>query len=76
MLKTVEGVFRDGRVELLEPPAEEEGARVLVTFLSNPSPVSLSSLGVGREEAAELRWRLGVITEDWDDPAMDVYDEP
>lgn len=75
MLRTIEGVLRDGRVELLEPSAESEGARVLVTFLSTSGPNLLSGLGVSREEAADLRWRLGAIAEDWDDPAMDVYDE-
>jgi hypothetical protein len=36
MLKTVEGVFRDGRIELREEPPAVERARVIVTFLPDP----------------------------------------
>jgi hypothetical protein len=33
-LLTVEGIYRDGKVELIEPPTQvDEDARVLVTFL-------------------------------------------
>jgi len=32
--KTVEGIYRDGKVELLETPGDLEDARVLVTFLT------------------------------------------
>jgi len=35
MLKSVEGIFRDGKIELLEPPPQIEEGRVVVTF--NPS---------------------------------------
>lgn len=31
MLKSVEGIFRDGKIELLETPADVEGAPVVVT---------------------------------------------
>lgn len=37
MLTTVEGVFRNGRVELRETPANIEEARVIVTFLEPSS---------------------------------------
>ena len=33
MLQTVEGVFRNGKVELTETPVGVDDARVLVTFL-------------------------------------------
>ena len=33
MLKTVEGVFRDGKIELLEPAPQQQDGRVMVTFL-------------------------------------------
>ncbi|NUQ61449.1 MAG: hypothetical protein HUU20_03110 [Pirellulales bacterium] len=37
MLRSIEGVFREGRIELLEePPADAEG-KVIVTFLSTVS---------------------------------------
>ena len=37
MLKCVEGVYRDGRVELLEPLGETEETPVIVRFLRNGS---------------------------------------
>ena len=35
MLTTIEGVYKDGKVELSEMPAHIEESRVLVTFLEN-----------------------------------------
>jgi hypothetical protein len=74
MLKTVEGVCRDGKIELLEPAPQNE-ARVLVIFLPACGPIDLASRGISPAQAADLRFRLGTIMEDWNDPAMDVYDE-
>jgi hypothetical protein len=43
LLKTVEGIYKDGEVELLERPEGLQEARVIVTFLplplTEPSPV-------------------------------------
>jgi len=75
MLKTVEGVFRNGKVELLEPAPQEAEARVVVTFLPSPGPIDLASHGIDPAQAADLRRRLAPMAEDWDDPAMDVYNE-
>jgi hypothetical protein len=75
MLKAIEGIFRDGKIELLEPPPQDEESRVLVTFLPKRNHVDLASLGIGKAEAAELRARLGAFAEDWDRPEMDIYDE-
>jgi hypothetical protein len=75
MLKSVEGIFRDGKIELLEPPPQAEESRVLVTFLPAPHQVDLASRGVDQGRAADLRARLGAIAEDWQRPEMDVYDE-
>lgn len=35
MLKTIAAVVRDGRIELLEPATLRDGARLLVTMLSD-----------------------------------------
>lgn len=35
MLTTVEGIYKDGKVELSETPADTQESRVLVTFLTN-----------------------------------------
>jgi hypothetical protein len=75
MLKAIEGIFRNGKVELLEPPPQAEESRVLVTFLPKTTRVDLAALGIDKTETAELRNRLSAFAEDWDRPEMDIYDE-
>ena len=48
--KTVEGIFRDGRVELLETPDDVDEARVIVTFLPEGA-VNLSERGIDEAQA-------------------------
>ncbi len=75
MLKSVEGIYRQGKVELVEPPADvRDETRVIVTFLGSIH-VDLQARGIGPEQAGELRDRLKVFTEDWDSPEMDIYDD-
>ncbi len=73
MLKSVKGVCRNGRVELLEPVPEGVDQQVIVTFLES-QVVNLSDRGVDEQQAADLRSRLAAFTEDWERPEMDVYD--
>ena len=75
MHKSVEGIFRNGKVELLEPAPAAGESRVLVTFLENAGPVNLSDRGIDQKQAGDLRRRLATIAEDWERPDMDVYDE-
>jgi hypothetical protein len=86
MLQTIEGIYRNGKVELLEAPSASEGVRVIVTFLdapaelNNPTDESVSSIdlvrrGISSEQALDLRSRLQSFAEDWERPEMDVYDE-
>jgi len=73
MLKSIEGIFREGKVELAEtPPAELEG-KVIVTFLAN-GVVELAERGIDPEQAADLRGRLKTMAVDWERPEMDAYD--
>jgi hypothetical protein len=73
MLKSLEGIYRDGKVELLgKPPARRE-ARVIVTFLSGPRSQSKSPK-LSRKEAAELRARLAAWEQDWNAPGMEAYE--
>ena len=73
MLKSYEGIYHDGKVQLLEsPPVDWEG-RVIVTFVG-PGGVSLAERGIDESQAADLRRRLTTFAEDWDRPDMDVYD--
>jgi hypothetical protein len=43
MLRAVEGLFRDGRVELQEIPENIQIARVIVTFLAEAEPKATPS---------------------------------
>jgi hypothetical protein len=52
-----------------EPP---EVAAVLPEDGSSDSYIA--GRAINASEAAELRWRLGAIADDWDRPEMDVYD--
>jgi len=74
MLQSVEGIYRDGKIELLETPPSIDGARVIVTFLPTPGSVDLPSRGINREQAAKLLARLQSFAEDWERPDMDAYD--
>ena len=75
MLKAVEGIYRDGKVELLETPPDVKEARVVVTFLTTDGIIDLPSRGISVAEAAELRSRWGAAAGDWDRPEMDVYND-
>jgi hypothetical protein len=75
MLKSIEGVFRDGKVELLETAPQLKEARVVVTFLPERGAINLAEHKISLEQATDLRQRLIAFTEDWDRPEMDVYDD-
>jgi hypothetical protein len=76
MIKSVEGIYRNGRVELVEPLAEAEGSRVIVTWIApSTEPVDLRERGIDSERAADLRHRLAAFVEDWDRPEMAIYDD-
>lgn len=74
MLKTVEGTYQNGRVELAELPGDLEEAQVIVTFLPQRDKRQLSTYGIDEAQAADLRARLRTFEEDWNHPDMDVYD--
>ena len=58
MLTSVKGVYRNGRVELAEHPANlRDETLVIVTFVEAEG-VDLPSRGISETEAAELRDRL------------------
>ena len=75
MLRSIEGVYRDGKVVLTEQPAGvSDETRVIVTFLE-ASYVDLQSRGIDRSRAAALRERLASFAEEWDSPEMAAYDD-
>ena len=74
MLASVEGVYRDGRIELTEIPTSiSEDTPVIVTFLTSGF-VDLREQGIDERLAAELRAGFATFAEDWDSPEMDIYD--
>lgn len=75
MLKTVEGIYRDGKIELVELPSDVSNeAQVLVTFLE-PKIIDLRVREIDEAQAADLRARLATFVEDWESPEMSIYDD-
>ena len=75
MATTLEGLYRNGKIDLTQLPDWAEGSRVLVTWVRGPEAVELADHGIGAEQAAGLRHRLSTFAEDWDRPEMCVYDK-
>jgi hypothetical protein len=50
MLTTVEGVYRKGKIELVETPAAVNDARVLVTFLSEGDQAPMGAVSQSNGE--------------------------
>jgi hypothetical protein len=73
MTKNIEGIYRDGKIELLEVPDDmPEDTHVIVTFLDGG--YVLQERGINQAQAADLRTRLGTFIEDWESPDMAIYD--
>jgi hypothetical protein len=75
MVKSVEGIYRSGKVEVVEPLDVAEGSRVIVTWVHPAEPVDLRERGIEEPQAADLRHRLTSFAKDWDRPEMAAYDE-
>jgi hypothetical protein len=75
MVKSVEGIYRNGKVEVVEPLTVAEGSHVIVTWVHPAEPVDLRERGIVESQAADLRRRLAPFAEDWDRPEMAAYDE-
>ncbi len=74
MLKSVEGVYRNGKIELVEIPSDvRDETRVIVTFLETHL-IDLRTRGIDEAQAADLRARLATFAEDWESPEMSIYD--
>ena len=75
MLATVEGIYRNGKVELTELPSDlSDNTPVIVTFLTR-RVIDLRMHGISEAEATELRAQLMSFSEDWDSSEMDIYDD-
>ena len=74
MQATIEGIYRDGKIELSETPSDVfKGTHVVVTFLPLGA-VDLREHGIDKAQAAELRARLACFAEDWESSEMALYD--
>ena len=74
MRKSVEGVYRNGKIELTELPGEvRDDTRVIVIFLET-SPIDLRTRGIDEAQATVLRAQLGSFAEEWDSTDMELYD--
>ena len=75
MLTSVEGTYRNGRVELTEQPTDvDEGTRVIVTFIKSDE-IELASQGINKVQAESLRSHLATFADDWKSPQMSIYDD-
>lgn len=76
MLSSIEGIYRDGKIELVEMPTNiHNNTRVIVTFLKGSDRIDLRARGIDEVKAADLRGRLSTFVEDWESPEMDIYDD-
>ncbi|MEH2205015.1 MAG: hypothetical protein V7K53_13195 [Nostoc sp.] len=74
MLNNIEGIYRNGRVELTEQPTDiHEGTRVIVTFVRS-NEIDLASQGINKAQAEILRSHLATFADDWDSQEMSIYD--
>jgi hypothetical protein len=74
VLTTVEGIYRDGRIELKSLPSNvAEEAKVIVTFIDSDT-IDLAARGIDRSQAEALRNSLATFAEDWNSPEMSIYD--
>lgn len=75
MLKSVEGLYRNGKIELAEVPADVRNETpVIITFLESKN-IDLKAHSINETQAADLRARLSTFAEDWESSEMDVYDD-
>ena len=61
LVKSVEGVYRNGKVDLLEPLGEADAFRVIVTWVDSRKSVDLRKRGIDESQASDLRRRLPLL---------------
>jgi hypothetical protein len=74
MLTSVQGVYRKGRIQLIQKPKNiSDETAVIVTFLDS-KPIDLRKRGITKTKARKLRAQLATFAEDWESPEMSAYD--
>ncbi len=70
------------RISVVLPDSVSPGPAEIVVIVQpqnasqEKSILSIDDLGWSREKAAGVRSKLASFIEDWDDPRMDIYNEP
>jgi hypothetical protein len=65
MLNTVEGIYRNGKIELAETPAEVTEARVIVTFLPATNRLAAAPPNVRQpRHPGSAQGKLTILAED------------
>lgn len=72
-MQTVEGIYKNGQITLIEAPPDVTESKVLVTFLESRQ-IDLPERGIDKEQAALLRAKFNTIADDWNRPENDIYD--
>jgi predicted translin family RNA/ssDNA-binding protein len=74
VLTTVEGIYRDGRIELKNLPSDvAEESKVIVTFVDSDD-VDLANREIDKSQAEALRNSLATFADDWNSSEMSIYD--
>lgn len=71
MLTTIEGIYRNGTIEISEPVRFPDGSKVIVTFLNQPS-ADIKGTAATKEH---LALQEKALSEVWSSPEEDIYGE-
>lgn len=82
-LRVVDDAFIDcargapggGKPDYTRQSPSTDSREALTISRQRRSLLTISDLGWTRDQALAIRGQLASFAEDWDDPAMDVYDE-
>ena len=65
MLLTVEGIYKDGKVEVSEKPDGMKQARVLVTFLTSETTTSCRRMSYGQFAGKQVSSEEDFLVAEW-----------
>jgi hypothetical protein len=74
MLVSLHGIYRQGKIELLDEPRFLREETEVVVTIADPGLVDLRERGIDEEQAEELQGKLSTFSEDWDSSEMNIYD--
>jgi hypothetical protein len=77
MLTRIEGIYRNGRIELTQLPANvSEKTRKIVTFVEvKEEEIDLSAYSIDETRAESSRANLATFVDDWNNLEMIIYDD-